>query len=91
MKLSELIKKYREENGEFKSRAQILKVPKLGDKAFTQCAGFLRIPGGKTPLDNTGVHPESYDAAKKLLEIFDYKKYNSIMYIYSLKNPEMSE
>ncbi|MBE6610754.1 MAG: S1 RNA-binding domain-containing protein, partial [Ruminococcaceae bacterium] len=66
------IVKYREENGEFKSRAQIKKVPRIGDKAFQQCAGFLRIPGGKEILDNTGVHPESYDAARALLEKFGY-------------------
>ena len=66
------IVKYREENGEFTSRAQILKVPKIGAKAFEQCAGFLRVPGGKEILDNTGVHPESYDAAKKLLDMFGY-------------------
>ncbi len=59
---------YREENGKFTSRAQLLKVPKLGPKAYEQCAGFLRINDGKNPLDATGVHPESYDAAKKLLE-----------------------
>ena len=59
---------YRDENGEFTSRAQLKKVKGLGPKAFQQCAGFLRIPGGKEPLDNTGVHPESYSAAKKLLE-----------------------
>ena len=59
---------YREENGRFLSRAELLKVPKLGPKAFEQCAGFLRIRGGKNPLDNTSVHPESYEAAKKLLE-----------------------
>ncbi len=62
------IVKYREENGEFTSRAQILKVPRLGAKAYEQCAGFLRVPGSKNILDNTGVHPESYDAAKKLLD-----------------------
>jgi len=59
---------YREENGRFLSRAELLKVPKLGPKAFEQCAGFLRIRGGKNPLDNTSVHPESYEAAKRLLE-----------------------
>ena len=58
---------YREENGEFTGRAQLKKVPKLGAKAFEQCAGFLRIAESKNPLDNTGVHPESYDAAKALL------------------------
>ena len=65
---------YREENGAFTSRAQIKKVPKLGPKAFQQCAGFLRIPESKELLDNTGVHPESYDAAKKLLTLLDCKK-----------------
>lgn len=63
---------YREENGGFNSRTDLKKVKGLGPKAFQQCAGFLRIPEGKTPLDNTGVHPESYDAAKKLLKIFGY-------------------
>lgn len=63
---------YREENGGFGSRTELKKVKGLGPKAFQQCAGFLRIPEGKTPLDNTGVHPESYDAAKKLLELFGY-------------------
>ena len=58
---------YREENGPFTSRAQIKKVPKLGPKAFQQCAGFLRVPESKSVLDNTAVHPESYDAAKALL------------------------
>ena len=66
------IVKYREENGEFKTRAQITKVPRIGAKAYEQCAGFLRIPGGKEILDNTGVHPESYAAAKALLSMFDY-------------------
>ena len=60
---------YREENGAFTSRAQIKKVPKLGPKAFQQCAGFLRIPESKEILDNTGVHPESYAAAKELLTL----------------------
>lgn len=60
---------YREENGSFKSRKELNKVPKLGPKAFKQCAGFLRITDGKNVLDNTAVHPESYDAAKRLLEI----------------------
>ena len=64
--------KYREENGKFKTRRELLKVPKLGEKAFEQCAGFLRIPDGKNVLDNTGVHPESYDKAAKLLDIFGY-------------------
>ena len=59
---------YREENGSFTSRKQLLKVAKLGPKAFEQCAGFMRIQGGKNPLDATSVHPESYEAAEKLLE-----------------------
>jgi uncharacterized protein len=63
---------YREENGEFLSRAEILKVPKIGAKAFEQCAGFLRIPDGDEILDNTGVHPESYPTAKALLARFGY-------------------
>ena len=66
------IVKYREENGEFKTRQQILKVPKIGEKAFTQCAGFLRIPDGKLVLDNTGVHPESYAIAEDLLKRFGF-------------------
>lgn len=59
---------YREENGKFQDRKELLKVAKLGPKAFEQCAGFMRIQGGKNPLDATGVHPESYAATKKLLE-----------------------
>ena len=66
------IVKYREENGEFKTRAQVLKVPRIGAKAYEQCAGFLRVPGSKEILDNTGVHPESYEAAKRLLDMFGY-------------------
>ena len=62
---------YRDEAGGFTSRKELLKVKKLGAKAFEQCAGFLRIPQGKEPLDNTAVHPESYPAAKKLLEILE--------------------
>ncbi|MBD9227424.1 MAG: hypothetical protein EGQ41_00830, partial [Clostridiales bacterium] len=57
------IVKYRDENGEFASRAAVKKVPRIGDKAYEQCAGFLRVPGGREVLDNTGVHPESYGAA----------------------------
>ena len=60
---------FREENGQFRSRRDLLKVPKLGPKAFEQCAGFMRITGGKEPLDATAVHPESYAAAKKLCEL----------------------
>lgn len=63
---------YRDENGEFKERSQLKKVPKLGAKAFEQCAGFLRVPESKNALDNTGVHPESYAAAKELLKLFTY-------------------
>ena len=63
---------YREENGRFVSRPQLLKVAKLGPKAYEQCAGFLRITGGKNPLDATSVHPESYQAAKKLIEKLGY-------------------
>lgn len=59
---------YREENGRFTDRRELLKVPKLGPKAYEQCAGFMRIQGGTNPLDGTGVHPESYEAAEKLLE-----------------------
>lgn len=64
---------YREQNGKFKNRSEIKKVKKLGDKTFEQCAGFLRIADGDNILDNTSVHPESYKAAKKLLEKMDYK------------------
>ena len=63
---------YREENGQFTDRKELLKVAKLGPKAFEQCAGFMRISGGDNPLDATSVHPESYDAAAKLLEILGY-------------------
>ena len=63
---------YREENGAYPSRAAIKKVPKLGAKAFEQCAGFLRVPESKNVLDNTGVHPESYEAAKSLLALCGY-------------------
>ncbi|MBP1561652.1 MAG: RNA-binding transcriptional accessory protein [Oscillospiraceae bacterium] len=59
---------YREENGSFTDRKQLLKVAKLGPKAFEQCAGFLRVQGGKNPLDNTAVHPESYEAAQKIID-----------------------
>ncbi len=67
--LSKNIVAYREENGKFTSRAQLKKVPKLGPKAFEQCAGFLKISDGKQVLDGTSVHPESYDAAKELLKL----------------------
>lgn len=66
------IVEYRDTNGKFSKRKELKKVKKLGDKAFEQCAGFLRIPDGKNVLDNTSVHPESYDAAEKLLDIMGY-------------------
>ncbi len=66
------IVKYREENGAFTARKQLLKVPKLGPKAFQQCAGFLRVPESESVLDNTGVHPESYAAAEGLLKLCGY-------------------
>ena len=66
------IVKYREENGAFSSRSELKKVPKLGPKAFEQCAGFLRVTESKNPFDNTGVHPESYSNAKELLKTLDY-------------------
>ena len=66
------IVKYREENGEFARRADVLKVPRVGARAYEQCAGFLRVPGSAEALDNTGVHPESYDAAKKLMKKYGY-------------------
>lgn len=65
---------YREKNGKFKTRGELLKVPKLGAKAFEQCAGFMRIQGGDNVLDNTSVHPESYAAAKKLLTLLGYSE-----------------
>ena len=66
------IVKYRDENGEFTSRAQVLKVPRIGAKAYEQCAGFLRVPGSGEILDNTGVHPESYAAARNVLKVFGF-------------------
>lgn len=68
------IVKYREENGAFTSRNQLLKVPKLGPKAYEQCAGFLRIPGAENVLDNTAVHPESYETAENLLDLCGVSK-----------------
>ncbi len=64
--LAKNIVKYRDENGKFESRKQLQKVPRLGAKAFEQCAGFLRIPDGANPLDNTPIHPESYEVVDKL-------------------------
>lgn len=77
--VSKNIVTYREENGAFSSRAELKKVPKLGPKAFEQCAGFLRVSESKNILDNTAVHPESYDAAKALLQLcgYDMKKKQS--------------
>ena len=66
------IVKYREENGKIKQRKEILKVAKLGNVAYEQCAGFIRIPDGINPLENTGVHPESYEVAEKLLKLLGY-------------------
>ncbi len=74
---------YRQENGEFSSRQELLKVKKLGGKAFEQCAGFLRITNGKNILDNTAVHPESYEAAEKLLKMFNFTD-------ESIKNNELA-
>ena len=72
--LAKNIVAYREENGAFKSRKQLLKVAKLGPKAFEQCAGFMRITGGAEPLDGTSVHPESYGAAKAILQSLGYRE-----------------
>ena len=69
--IAKSIEKYRRENGSIKNRQMLKKVPKLGDKAFEQCAGFLRVVGGENILDNTGVHPESYDIAENLLKYFE--------------------
>jgi uncharacterized protein len=69
---------YREENGTFTTRKQLLKVPKLGPKAFQQCAGFLRVPESKNFLDNTSVHPESYEAATKLLKLMGHKEQDDL-------------
>ena len=77
---------YREENGAFHSRAELKKVPKLGPKAFEQCAGFLRVPESANPLDNTGVHPESYKSAKALLSLVNY----SDKEIKSAKFPDLA-
>lgn len=67
------IVKYRDENGKISTRKELLKVPKLGKVAFEQCAGFIRIPDGKNPLENTAVHPESYETAENLLQTIGYK------------------
>ncbi len=78
------IVEYREKNGKFTNRRQLLKVSKLGEKAFTQCAGFLRVVGGDNILDNTAVHPESYDGAEKLINYFGYTDAN-------IRNNELSD
>ncbi|ETJ29053.1 Protein tex, partial [human gut metagenome] len=65
---------YRDEKGGFISRKELLKVKRLGQKAYEQCAGFLRVSESKEPLDNTSVHPESYEAAKKIIEVLGYNK-----------------
>ena len=78
------IVQYREENGRFKDRKTVLKVPKIGPKAFEQAAGFLRVPSGTNVLDNTGVHPESYDAALQLLKLCGYD-------LEDVKNGEVSD
>ncbi|MDU3398432.1 MAG: helix-hairpin-helix domain-containing protein, partial [Clostridiales bacterium] len=72
--LAKNIVAYREENGAFKNRKQLLKVAKLGPKAFEQCAGFMRIADGENPLDGTSVHPESYEAARQLLKKLGYQE-----------------
>ena len=77
---------YREKNGRFKKRSELFNVPKLGEKAFLQCAGFLRIADGENILDNTAVHPESYDAAKKLLDMFGLNINDSVS---AAKLPEL--
>lgn len=75
---------YREENGSFSARSQLKKVPKLGPKAFEQCAGFLRLPEGKNPLENTGVHPESYAVAENLLKVLQFTPKTAIGNIYKV-------
>ena len=70
--LAKNIVKYRDENGKLKTRKELLKVPKLGKVAFEQCAGFIRIPDGTNPLENTAVHPESYEIAEELLKTLGY-------------------
>ena len=71
--LARRIVEYREENGPFRSKSELLKVKGMGSKAFEQCAGFIRIRDGESVLDNTGIHPESYDAAERLMKRCDIK------------------
>ena len=91
------IVKYRDENGKLKERKELLKVPKLGKVAFEQCAGFIRIPGGTNPLENTAVHPESYKPTEKLLELLGFKvadlkdKDNLISLREKLKSVDIAE
>ncbi len=89
------IEKYRHDNGEFKSREQLKKVPKLGDKAYVQCAGFLRVPNSQNILDNTAVHPEAYDATLRLLKYFNLSvediKNNNIALLPKLVEKETAE
>ena len=91
------IVKYRDENGKLKERKELLKVPKLGKVAFEQCAGFIRIPDGENPLENTAVHPESYKPTEKLLELLGFKvddlknKDNLISLREKLKSVDIAE
>ncbi|MDW7796556.1 Tex family protein [Streptococcus canis] len=91
--ISENIVKYREENGAISSRADIKKVPRLGAKAFEQAAGFLRVPESKNILDNTGVHPESYPAVKKLFKVLDIHDLDEAAKakLAAVKIPQMAE
>ena len=82
---------YREENGEFKNRKELLKVPKLGNKAFTQAAGFLRIANSTEPLDNTAVHPESYKACKELIKICGGSIADVALNLNTLNTKELAE
>lgn len=91
--LADNILLYKKENGSFKSRSELLKVKKLGPKAFEQCAGFLRIDEGTNPFDNTGIHPENYDAAKKLLKSLGLKEADlgTTALINKLENVDINE
>ena len=90
-KLAKSIVEYREENGEFKNRKELLKVPKLGNKAFTQAAGFLRIANSTEPLDNTAVHPESYKACKELIKICGGSIADVALNLNTLNTKELAE
>ena len=81
--LAKNIVTFRETNGAFTGRKQLMKVPKMGPKAFEQCAGFLRVPESKLVLDNTGVHPESYAAAERLLSLTGYTRITSYNVCYT--------